>query len=70
MYRHNTHGVGLLQNISTGLGLFWDDLPQQQNISPTHFHSNLGFLEKKILCKAPYYDYCYYWYYYYVYFAK
>ena len=24
MYRQNTHGI-LLQNISTGLGLFWDD---------------------------------------------
>ena len=25
LYRQNTHGV-LLKNISTGLGLFWDDL--------------------------------------------
>ena len=60
MYRHNTHGILLLllQNISTGLGLFWDDFPQNKITErdldpPTHFHSNLGFLEKKILCKAP-----------------
>ena len=48
----------LLQNISTGLGLFWDDFQQQQNPSETwttQFHSiNLGSLEC-FLCKAPYF---------------
>ena len=52
IYRQNTHGtVTLLQNISTGLRLFWDNFPTKQKIlsetwldPPTHFHSNLGFL--------------------------
>ena len=44
-----TDGI-LLQNISTGLGLFWDDFPTKQKFrvrpGPTsHFHSNLGFFE-------------------------
>ena len=55
IYRQNTHGI-LLQNISTGLGVFWDDFEEQNSAwdldPPTHFHSNLGF-KKKILCKAP-----------------
>ena len=37
----------VLQNISTGVGLFWDDFPQKKILRdldpPTHFHSNLGF---------------------------
>ena len=50
MYRQNTHGI-LLKNICTGLGLFWADFPTTTTNSewdldpPTHFHSNLGFLE-------------------------
>ena len=44
-------------NISTGLGLFWNDFPHTQHIPSrtewdldpsTHFHGKLGFLEKKI----------------------
>ena len=48
IYRQNTYGI-LLQNISTGLELFWDDLKKKNSEwyldPPTHFHSNLGFLE-------------------------
>ena len=47
MYRQNTHGI-LLQNISTGLWLCWDDFPKKIQVRPgppTHFHGNLGFLE-------------------------
>ena len=36
----------LLQNISTGLELFWDDLKKNSESDldpPTHFHSKLGF---------------------------
>ena len=36
MYRQNTHGI-LLQNSSTGLGLFWDDF-QKKNPSDTWTH--------------------------------
>ena len=42
IYKQNTHGI-VLQKISTGLELFWDDFPK--NKIPTHFHSKLGFLE-------------------------
>ena len=45
----------LLQNISTGLGLFWDDYKKilRDLDPPTHFHGQLGFLEFVLLCKAP-----------------
>ena len=57
-YRQNTHDI-LLQNIRTGLGLFWDDFPTTTNSEwdldpPTHFHSNLEFFEFCFRCKAPY----------------
>ena len=55
IYRQNTHGIlGLLQNINTGLGLFWDDFPKKSKWDldpPTHFHINLGFFEKKFVAK-------------------
>ena len=48
IYRQNTYGI-LLQNISTGLELVWDDFPKKNSDwdldPPTHFHSNLGFFE-------------------------
>ena len=48
IYRQNTYGI-LLQNISTGLKLFWDDFPQKNSEwdlePPIHFHSILGFLD-------------------------
>ncbi len=36
-YRHNTYGI-LLQNISTGLQLFWDDFFHTKNPSETWTH--------------------------------
>ena len=52
---HCTHSI-LLQNISTGLELFWDDFPPKKfRVRPgptTHFHTKLGFFEF-FLCKAP-----------------
>ena len=54
MYKQNTHGI-LLQNISTGLGLFWDDFPKQiKNPSETGTHPPtsiviLDFWEKNSL---------------------
>ena len=42
-------GSTVLQNISTGLGLFWDDFQQRKKFrvrpGPTHFHSQLRFRE-------------------------
>ena len=39
MYRQNTHGI-LLQNISTGLGLFWDDFHQKKKNIPSETWSH------------------------------
>ena len=52
MYRQNAHGI-LLQNNSTGLGLFWDDFPHKKFgwDLDTHFPSNVGFWEKKFFAK-------------------
>ena len=49
IYKQYTHCI-LLQNISTGLKLFWDHFPKKQNSEwdldpPTHFQSKLGFFE-------------------------
>ena len=59
IYRQNTHGI-LLQNISTGLGLFWEDFPKKKfrvrprpTHPPTHFHSNLGCLEFFFSLQSP-----------------
>ena len=48
MCRQNTYGI-LLQNISNGLELFWDDLKKKFRVRHTHFRSNLGFLRKNYL---------------------
>ena len=54
-YKQNTHGI-LLQNISNGLGLFWDDFPNKRNPSETWTHPPTSIVNsdfwKKILCKA------------------
>ena len=56
MYRQNTHGI-LLQNISTGLGLFWDDFPPKKIPSEIWTHPPTSIVisdfVEKILCKAP-----------------
>ena len=53
-YRQNTYGI-LLQNVSTGLELFWDDFQKKIRVrpEPAPFHSNLRFLEFVFLCTAP-----------------
>ena len=59
LYTDRIHMYGiLLQNISTGLGLFWDEFPKQNKIpSKTWTHPPTSivisdFWRKKILCKA------------------
>ena len=46
----------LLQNISTSLELFWDDLKKNSEWDldpPTHFHSKLGFFLILLLFLKP-----------------
>ena len=54
MYRQNTHGI-LLQNISTGLGLFWDDLKKKPSETWTHPPTSIVISDflKKNSSKAP-----------------
>ena len=56
MYRQNTHGI-LLQNISTGLGLFWDDFPKKKKKKKTWTHPPTSIVISDFLnfflCKAP-----------------
>ena len=51
--RQNTHGI-LLQMISIGLGLFWDDFPHKQILSETWTHPPTvisDFWKKKFFAK-------------------
>ena len=50
--RQNTHGI-LLQNISTGLGLFWDDFPIKKIQSKTWTHPPTSIVISDFFCKAP-----------------
>ena len=57
IYRQNTHGL-LLQNISTGLGLFWDDFPHKNIPSETWIHPPTSIVISDFwiffLCNTPY----------------
>ena len=56
IYKQNTYGI-LLQNISTGLGIFWDDFTGTQNPSETWTHPPTSIVNSDFLnflfCNAP-----------------